>query len=132
MLKQKINYEGFDGPVTTEEYFNLTRIELIEIQGRHGGKEIEARINEIQKNEDLTALYALLKDIILSAYGKREGDRFVKNKEVRDEFGQSLAFGQLIEDLHENETSMLTFVKGILSSIKGLDELVNKQALEQG
>jgi len=115
MLKQKINYEGFDGPVTTEEYFNLTRIELIEFQGRHGGKEIEARINEIQKNEDLTALYALLKDLILSAYGK----------------GQSLAFGQLIEDLHENETSMLTFVKGILSSIKGLDELVNKQALEQ-
>ena len=29
MLKQKINYQGFDGPVTTEEYFNLTRIELI-------------------------------------------------------------------------------------------------------
>ena len=80
----------------------------------------------------MTALYALLKDLILSAYGKREGDRFIKNNEVREEFGQSLAFGQLIEDLHENETSMLTFVKGILSSIKGLDELVNKQALEQG
>lgn len=124
MLKQRVKYEGFDGELIEEDlYFNLTRMDLIELNDRYESKDMAAYMDKIVKEKNIKELYKVLKDIVLMAYGVKseDGKRFIKNQTVKDEFAESLAFSQLIEDFHETDTSMSDFVTGITSQIKGLE-----------
>lgn len=124
MLKQRVKYEGFDGEIIEEDlYFNLTRIDLIELNDRYDSKDMAAYMDKIVKEKNVKELYRVLKDIVLMAYGVKseDGKRFIKNQTVKDEFAESLAFAQLIEDFHETETAMSDFVTGITKQIKGID-----------
>lgn len=124
MLKQRVKYEGFDGELIEEDlYFNLTRMDLIELNDRYESKDMAAYIDKIVKEKNIKKLYKVLKDIVLMAYGVKseDGKRFIKNQTVKDEFAESLAFAQLIEDFHETDTAMSAFVTGITSQIKGLN-----------
>ena len=124
MLKQRVKYEGFDGELIEEDlYFNLTRMDLIELNDRYESKDMAAYMDKIVKEKNVKELYKVLKDIVLMAYGVKseDGKRFIKNQTVKDEFAESLAFSQLIEDFHETDTSMSDFVTGITSQIKGLE-----------
>ena len=124
MLKQRVKYQGFDGELIEEDlYFNLTRMDLIELNDRYESKDMAAYIDKIVKEKNIKKLYKVLKDIVLMAYGVKseDGKRFIKNQTVKDEFAESLAFSQLIEDFHETDTSMSDFITGITSQIKGLN-----------
>lgn len=124
MLKQRVKYEGFDGEIIEEDlYFNLTRMDLIELNDRYDSKDMAAYMDKIVKEKNVKELYRVLKDIVLMAYGVKseDGKRFIKNQTVKDEFAESLAFAQLIEDFHETETAMSDFVTGITRQIKGID-----------
>jgi hypothetical protein len=124
MLKKRVKYEGFDGEIIEEDlYFNLTRMDLIELNDRYESKDMAAYMDKIVKEKNIKELYKVLKDIVLMAYGVKseDGKRFVKNQTVKDEFSESLAFSQLIEDFHETDTAMSDFVTGITNQIKGLD-----------
>lgn len=124
MLKQRVKYEGFDGELIEEDlYFNLTRMDLIELNDRYESKDMAAYMDKIVKEKNIKELYKVLKDIVLMAYGVKseDGKRFIKNQTVKDEFAESLAFAQLIEDFHETDTAMSDFVTGITSQIKGLN-----------
>ena len=124
MLKQRVKYEGFDGELIEEDlYFNLTRMDLIELNDRYESKDMAAYMDKIVKEKNVKELYKVLKDIVLMAYGVKseDGKRFIKNQTVKDEFAESLAFSQLIEDFHETDTSMSDFITGITSQIKGLE-----------
>ena len=124
MLKQRVKYQGFDGELIEEDlYFNLTRMDLIELNDRYESKDMAAYMDKIVKEKNIKELYKVLKDIVLMAYGVKseDGKRFIKNQTVKDEFAESLAFSQLIEDFHETDTAMSDFVTGITNQIKGLD-----------
>ena len=124
MLKKHVKYQGFDGEIIEEDlYFNLTRMDAIELSARYESKDLAAYMDEIVKKEDIVSLYRVLKDIVLLAYGVKseDGKRFIKNDSVRKEFEESLAFAQLIEDLHETESALSEFVTGITSQIRGMD-----------
>lgn len=124
MLKQRVKYEGFDGEIIEEDlYFNLTRMDLIELNDRYDSKDMAAYMDKIVKEKNVKELYRVLKDIVLMAYGVKseDGKRFIKNQTVKDDFAESLAFAQLIEDFHETETAMSDFVTGITKQIKGID-----------
>ena len=124
MLKQRVKYQGFDGELIEEDlYFNLTRMDLIELNDRYESKDMAAYMDKIVKEKNIKELYKVLKDIVLMAYGVKseDGKRFIKNQTVKDEFAESLAFAQLIEDFHETDTAMSAFVTGITSQIKGLN-----------
>lgn len=124
MLKQRVKYEGFDGEIIEEDlYFNLTRMDLIELNDRYDSKDMAAYMDKIVKEKNIKELYRVLKDIVLMAYGVKseDGKRFIKNQEVKDEFAESLAFAQLIEDFHETDTAMSDFVTGITKQIKGIN-----------
>ena len=124
MLKQRVKYEGFDGELIEEDlYFNLTRMDLIELNDRYESKDMAAYMDKIVEEKNIKELYKVLKDIVLMAYGVKseDGKRFIKNQTVKDEFAESLAFAQLIEDFHETDTAMSAFVTGITSQIKGLN-----------
>ena len=124
MLKKHVKYQGFDGEIIEEDlYFNLTRMDAIELSARYESKDLAAYMDEIVKKEDIASLYRVLKDIVLLAYGVKseDGKRFIKNETVKKEFEESLAFAQLIEDLHETESALSEFVTGITSQIRGMD-----------
>ena len=124
MLKKHVKYQGFDGEIIEEDlYFNLTRMDTIELSARYESKDLAAYMDEIVKNKDIVSLYRVLKDIVLLAYGVKseDGKRFIKNETVKNDFEESLAFAQLIEDLHETESALSEFVTGITSQIRGMD-----------
>lgn len=124
MLKKHVKYQGFDGEIIEEDlYFNLTRMDAIELSARYESKDLAAYMDEIVKKKDIVSLYRVLKDIVLLAYGVKseDGKRFIKNESVQKEFEESLAFAQLIEDLHETESALSEFVTGITSQIRGMD-----------
>ena len=124
MLKKHVKYQGFDGEIIEEDlYFNLTRMDAIELSARYESKDLAAYMDEIVNKKDIVSLYRVLKDIVLLAYGvnSEDGKRFIKNETVKKEFEESLAFAQLIEDLHETESALSEFVTGITSQIRGMD-----------
>lgn len=124
MLKKRVKYEGFDGEIIEEDlYFNLTRMDLIELNDRYESKDMAAYMDKIVKEKNIKELYKVLKDIVLMAYGTKseDGKRFIKNETVKKEFEESLAFAQLIEDFHETDTAMSDFVTGITNQIKGIN-----------
>lgn len=124
MLKKHVKYQGFDGEIIEEDlYFNLTRMDAIELSARYESKDLAAYMDEIVNNKDIVSLYRVLKDIVLLAYGVKseDGKRFIKNETVKNDFEESLAFAQLIEDLHETESALSEFVTGITSQIRGMD-----------
>lgn len=129
MLKQRVVYTGFDGEQVEEDlYFNLSRLDLIELNQKYGNKDMVAYIDEVVKNKDVFELYSILKDIVLKAYGVRsdDGKRFIRNDKAKEEFLESLAFAQLIEDFHENDKALNNFIINITSSIKGIDEAMKE------
>lgn len=129
MLKQKVKYEDFDGNIQDETlYFNLSRMELVALQGRYGKEDMAKYIEKLIEDKNLEKMYELLNDIVLTAYGVRseDGKRFIKNEQIRGEFVQSLAYEALIEDFHDETRKVLeNFVTGITSHIRGLNKAEN-------
>lgn len=129
MLKQKVKYEDFDGNIQDETlYFNLSRMELVALQGRYGKEDMVKYIEKLIEDKNLEKMYELLNDIVLTAYGVRseDGKRFIKNEQIREEFVQSLAYEALIEDFHDETRKVLeNFVTGITSHIRGLNKAEN-------
>ena len=129
MLKQKVQYEDFDGATQVETlYFNLNRMELIALQSRYGKEDMAAYIDKLVEDKDIEKVYEILNDIVLSAYGLRseDGKRFIKNETIREEFKQSLAYEALIEDFHDETRKVLeSFIVGITAHIRGINKSAN-------
>lgn len=129
MLKQKVQYEDFDGATQVETlYFNLNRMELIALQSQYGKEDMAAYIDKLVEDKDIEKIYEILNDIVLSAYGLRseDGKRFIKNETIREEFKQSLAYEALIEDFHDETRKVLeSFIVGITSHIRGINKAAN-------
>lgn len=129
MLKQKVQYEDFDGTTQVETlYFNLNRMELIALQSRYGKEDMAVYIDKLVEDKDIEKVYEILNDIVLSAYGLRseDGKRFIKNETIREEFKQSLAYEALIEDFHDETRKVLeSFIVGITAHIRGINKAAN-------
>ena len=134
MLKQKVQYEDFDGATQVETlYFNLNRMELIALQSRYGKEDMAAYIDKLVEDKDIEKVrrdqnYNAYNDIVLRAYGLRseDGKRFLKSETIREEFKQSLAYDALIEDFHDETRKVLeSFIVGITAHIRGINKAAN-------
>lgn len=116
MLKREITYEDFNGDTVTDTvYFNLTRTEIVELQLTYDGG-LEETIKKIIRSEDLQALIAEFKHIVLLSFGEKsaDGKRFVKNDDIREAFSQTAAYDALFMELATNENAAADFIKGII------------------
>lgn len=114
MLKKTITFIDFDGDKVTENfYFNLTKAELLELNSRHNGT-LTDTLQKITKTEDQKKLIEYFKEIILLAYGERDGNRFRKSAELSSDFSHTEAYSELFMELATNDKSAAEFVKGIL------------------
>lgn len=116
MLKQTIEYTDYDGNKVTEElHFNLNKAELMEMQlSTQGG--LAEHLQKIVDQNDQQQIMAVFKNIILKAYGKKseDGKRFIKSKELTEEFVQSEAYSELFMKLISDEQMAANFMNGII------------------
>lgn len=101
MLHKKVTYTNYNGEVVNEDvYFNLTSIELIRLEAKYG-KSIPDKIKEVTEANDYRGIIALFEDLLLTAYGVKseDGRRFVKDPQVTKEFGDSIAYAEIFEQI---------------------------------
>ena len=116
MLKRTIKYTDFDGNERTEDfYFNLSKAEVTEMElGVTGG--MTQMLNRIVAEQDSKKIVETFKEIILKAYGEKspDGKRFIKTKELSDNFSYTGAYELLFMELATNADAAATFINGVL------------------
>lgn len=118
MLKKTITYENYNGDTVTDDfYFNLTKVECMELEYSFGANNtLSNTITTLVESKDIGALIAAIKKILLMSYGVKtpDGNRFIKNDSVREEFEQSPAFEKIYWDLVTNQDEAASFISGIV------------------
>lgn len=116
MLKENITYTDYNGSERTEDfYFNLTKAEIMEMElSTTGG--LSEMISRIVAAKDAPAIIKVFKDLILKAYGQKsaDGKRFIKSKELSDEFAQTEAYSILFMRLATDADAAAKFVNAIV------------------
>ena len=116
MLKKTFTYTDYNGVERTEDhYFNLSKAELMEMElSTTGG--LAEMINKIVAAQDAPAIVKVFKELVLKAYGQKSADgrRFIKSKEIADEFSQTEAYSQLFMELATDADAAARFVNGIV------------------
>lgn len=116
MLKKTITYNDYNGVSRTEDfYFNLSKAEIMEMEMSTAGG-MEQMINKIIAAQDVPAILKVFNDMILKSYGEKsaDGKRFIKNKELTEEFTQTEAYSNLYMELSTDANAAAAFVNGII------------------
>ena len=73
-------------------------------------------VQGIVKAQDGPAIMKIFKDIILKSYGEKspDGKRFIKSKELSDEFSQTEAYSDLFMELCTDAEAAAAFINGII------------------
>ena len=98
MYTKKVKYEDYFGEMHEETVaFNLTKIEMLKFQSSVEGG-LDKYIEKIQKENDPVKMVLFFDMFVKAAYGKisDDGTRFIKNKELTEEFSQSAAYDTLV------------------------------------
>lgn len=113
MIKRTITYPDLDGNQVTEDlYFHFTKAELIEMEAT---QDISSKFEKIVagKAEGKEAIF-LIRDFVQAAIGKRDGNRFIKNQEIRDEFIQTEAYSNLLLELVGDPAGAALFINELM------------------
>ncbi len=131
MFKKPITYTNFNGETKTKDYyFNLTKAEIAEMELEIPGG-LSAQLKEITEAQDTPSLVKVFKSLILRSVGVKsaDGERFVKNAQIREEFEQSEAYSELFMELATNAEAAAEFINGIVPAdiATKMKEIENKQ-----
>lgn len=116
MIKKEVTIDGFDGPETRTYYFHLTKSEVLTWGKETGGqltKDLE-RVSKTDVEDDLTDMLEMVGRILHRAVGERQGKRFVKTKEIADDFVFSGALDAVLTDLLSRPEEIDRFTAGLL------------------
>lgn len=117
MFSHIIRIKGIfdDEPTTKKLYFNLSRREIFEFISRYEGvKSFEQMLKVATDNEDRLTMIRYIDDLVGSAYGERQGDRFVKNDVIKESFLNSPEYEAFFEELMEKPHVVKAFYDGIM------------------
>ena len=125
MLKKTIKYTDFNGNEVTEDfYFNLTKAEVAEME--LGASRLDADGNIKGGMQDLLSeivasgsgqrIMDTFKEILARSYGMRseDGKRFIKSKELFEEFTQSAAYSEFFMELITDADAASSFIKAVM------------------
>lgn len=116
MLKKSITYIDYEGNQRTEDfYFNLTKQELAKMNWNEVGG-LEKKLDTIAKRMDVPTIMAVFEEIIKTSYGvpSPDGRKFIKNKEVLDDFVQTEAYSELFMELCSSGDAAADFISKIV------------------
>ncbi len=144
MLKKTITYTNpfTDQEVTEEHYFHISKADLVEMEMEEHANTyqkdgrtltgMEAKLQRIVDSQDGKAIISELKDLIRRAYGRKEGDRFLKSPAIWEEFSSTEAFSQLLWELCTNAEAASEFMNGIVpQNLDRIADDIREQALQQ-
>ena len=118
MFKREQKYTDYNGVERTDTlYFNLSKAELMEMElSTQAG--VEEMIRMLIATNDNAKIVALFKEMILKSYGikSEDGRRFIKSKDLRDQFEQSEAYSEFFIAMIANEDNLQTkFINGVIN-----------------
>lgn len=116
MLQKTITYTDYNGTERTEDFFfNYKQSEIMEMELETDGG-LAAQLQRITQKQDVPKVAKFFKNFVLGAYGERsaDGKRFVKSKELREEFEQTEAYSVLILELLSDAKIAADFVAKVL------------------
>ena len=116
MLTKTVTYEDLNDETVTETlYFNINKLEILEMDIEHGG-DLEGVLKRLVESKDNREIYALFKNILVSAYGIKsdDGRRFIKSEEIRKDFESSPALPEIIFDFVKNPEEAGLFIEKCL------------------
>ena len=120
MLKKTVTYEDYNGVEHTEDfYFNLTKVECMELEFGFGADEtLSGSIQTLINAGDMATVIKTIKKIVLTSYGIKspDGKRFIKNDTIRTEFEENPAFEQIYWELVTDSEKAADFITGIMPS----------------
>lgn len=116
MIKKEVTIDGFDGPETRTYYFHLTKSEAVtwvkETEGQLTA-DLE-RVTKLDVEDDPADMLEMVGRILHRSVGERQGKRFVKNKEIADDFVFSGALDVVLADLLAHPEEIDRFTAGLL------------------
>jgi len=131
MLRKTIKFEDWNGTEREEDfYFNLSESELMEMEmSTEGG--FTNMMQRIIQRKSAPKLMETFKALIAKSYGEKsdDGRRFVKSKELADEFMQTPAYDALFMELITNADKASEFVNGIVP--KKLQEMSKSAEVQE-
>lgn len=118
MFKYEQKYTDYNGVERTDLlYFNLSKAELMEMElSTQAG--VDEMIRMMIATNDNAKIVQLFKEMILKSYGikSEDGKRFIKTKELRDQFEQSEAYSEFFIAMIANEDGLQTkFINGVVN-----------------
>ena len=136
MLVKTITYNDYDNNERTETlYFNMNKMELTEFaadlpddvfKNVSGVKSIQDVANVVNKMGS-RGIIKFIKELVLRSYGVKseDGRRFIKSKELSEEFSQTIAYDMFMSELMSDDKAASNFVNGLIpASMAGeLDEV---------
>lgn len=132
MLRKEISYTDFNGkPQKDLAYFHMSKAELGKLQMRENGTYID-RLQDLVARRQVEEMFNFVYNLVLDSYGERdpEGRKFIKSKELRDDFEQSTAFSEFLMELVGDGDKLSDFITSILPPDMVTGEgSVNAQAL---
>jgi len=128
VLKKTITYKDFlDNDVTEDFYFNMTKMELAEMEVlKEGG--LREHLTRIITMQDRREILNAFKDLISATVGRRseDGKRFEKSEKITNEFMQTDAYSELVISFFTNPNAAVEFISGVMPK-----DLVDKVDMSQ-
>ena len=116
MLTKTIKTSDWDGNEREEIcYFNLSESELMEMElSTPGG--FAKKMQSCLSRKDIPEMMEIFRNLILKSYGVKspDGRRFIKSKELSEEFSQTSAYDSLYIELLTNPESATAFINGVV------------------
>ena len=125
MLVKTITYNDYDNNERTETlYFNMNKMELTEFaadlpddvfKNVSGVKTIQDVANVANKMGS-KGIIKFIKELVLRSYGVKseDGRRFIKSKELSEEFSQTIAYDMFMSELMSDDKAASSFVNGLI------------------
>lgn len=126
MVTRTIAYTDFNGIDKEKKlYFNLTETELTKLELKTEGG-LRETLRNIVASRDNEKIYEFFETIVHAAYGIKspDGERFIKNPEILEEFIQSAVYDEFMVYLFDAKVSadfVGELIKGALKRKKGID-----------
>lgn len=116
MIVKTITYLDYNKVERTEDfYFNLTKAEVVEMEGTTSGG-LSSMIDRLISAIEIPEIIRIFKELILKAYGEKspDGKRFIKSDALSTAFSQTEAYSQLFMELATDANAASEFINGIL------------------
>lgn len=116
MIKQNVTYYDYnDNEINGEFYFHLNKLELEKLNLKYP-EGLEAHVTALRDSNNVDGMIDLFTEIVLMAYGVKseDGTRFIKSKQLTEEFSQTEAFPELFYKLATEEGAATAFIRGII------------------